>query len=73
MMLSADAGAKRTFRTPWVRGERVSLQARATAVAVVLVRGRRHSFDSREHAERYAAQVGGQLALPDTAADRDCG
>ena len=43
----------------------------ATAAAVVLNKSVMHEFDRREQAERYAAQFGGKIALPDTDADRE--
>ena len=61
----------RAFRTDWNRDrERITVYARDTAAAVVLSGGRTRSFDTVEHAERYAAQFGGIVLLP---ADREGG
>ena len=67
---SANANL-RAFRTDWNRDrERTTVYARAAAAAVVLRRRRIHSFDTVEHAERYAWQFGEIVLLP---ADREGG
>lgn len=60
----------RAFRSDWNHGrERTTVYARATAAAVVLLRGRGpgcvlQSFDTIDAAERYAYLFGGRVAKP---------